>query len=238
VLLACWPSIVAAYWEQGGSSSADRMKSDPYTQAMEMSRRAKLDPNLMRNDPDHFKKMFGQLAVEQNQHKAMEETKNVKPEDKCMVCNGVVVEFEAMLAERHQSKKRAQLAVLEVLDDICHLDRYEFQDPVKLNERRETSRKYGGIAPPVFANGCKQVVDLWNQDDDYETILVKGGPSANMHESLRNKACSEVCSGLDVLIKVQGDTLVREGQEGQCADPSKKKKKKKKESGPTFKIND
>ena len=45
-------------------------------------------------------KLFGKLAVEQNQAKAMDETQTVSQKDRCMACHGVVNEFEKMMIER------------------------------------------------------------------------------------------------------------------------------------------
>lgn len=141
----------AAYWESGSRTA------DPYTEAMKMSRLASNDPDALRKDPDHFKKLFGKLAVEQNQAKAMDETQSsFTPQDKCVACHGVVIEFEKLIAERLDRQRHA-LAVTEALEAVCHLDRYHYQDPVKLNIRKEGSRDYGGLAPTVMANACKRV---------------------------------------------------------------------------------
>eukprot|EP00966_Prymnesium_polylepis_P216588 5014159-Prymnesium_polylepis.1 len=148
-----------AYWD-GGKGTAD-----PYAQAKEASRRAQMDPDILKKDPDYFKRMFGKMAVEQGQAKAVDAHQNVSPQDICVACHGVVIEIEKILKAR-VDKQRNSIAVTEVLEAVCHLDRYEFQDPVKVNVRTETSRDYGGLAPPVMANACKRVVDAWQDDDD------------------------------------------------------------------------
>ena len=155
-VLACG---TAAYWEPGSKSA------DPYHQAMEMSRQGRLDPDALRNDPDFYKRMFGKLATEQGQAQAMDKHQNVPKADICVACHGVVIEIEKIIKERLDRQRHA-LAVTEALEQVCHLDRYEFQDPVKITNRKEISRDYGGLAPPVMANACKRVVDGWQDDDD------------------------------------------------------------------------
>ena len=44
-------SLATAYWQHQDGTR------DPYTEAMEMSRRAQHDPSVLKNDPDHFKKL-------------------------------------------------------------------------------------------------------------------------------------------------------------------------------------
>ena len=222
-----------AYWD-----ASDRGSDDPYTAAMKMSRLASNDPNRLRTDPDHFKKLFGQLAVEQNQAKAMDETQSkFSKQDLCMVCHGVVVEFEKMMAER-VDRTRSQLTTTETLETICHLNRYEFQDPVVLTKREERSRVYGGIAPPIFANACKRVVDAWQDDDDeIEGALLSGASKKNLHQALREKICHRdggICAGTGVEIEVKGkDSLKVKGvPEEQCGAEGGKKKKKQKKVDP------
>ena len=153
--------VVEAYWD--GSKDTP----DPYTQAMMMSRQAQYDPEALRKNPNHFRELFGRLAVEQNQAKAMDETQSqFTPEDKCLVCHGTTVELEIMMAERHGHGKRDQVKLAEILEKICHLDRYQYHDPVNITKRHERSRTYGGIAPPIFANACKHVVQNWDDRDE------------------------------------------------------------------------
>jgi len=211
--------------------------TDPYTEAMMMSRRAQLDPEAMRNDPDIFRRMFGKLAVEQNQAKAMDETQSAATDkDMCMVCHGTVVEFEKMWQEKKGTGKRDMTMVTEILEGICHLNRYEFQDPVKITTRREHSRDYGGIAPAVFANACKRVVDAWGDRDEVEEALIAGGPEDQLHEQLRNHICHAAggfCRDFEgSIISEASGRLAWKGEEGQCAaaDGGKKKKKKKKKA--------
>lgn len=158
-------TAVSSYWDGKMGTM------DPYTEAMMASRRAQHDPDFLRNNPNHFKEMFGKLAVAQNQHKAMEETQSIKPEDRCLACHGVAVEFEIMAEERKGHGKRDQVMVADILENICHLDRYQYQDPVELAKRHERSRNYGGMAPPVFANACKQVVQNWDDRDDEVRVV-------------------------------------------------------------------
>ena len=159
VLLVSMLGGAFAFWD-GSKGTAD-----PYTQAREASRRAQMDPDILKKDPDYFKRLFGKMAVEQNQAKAVNEHQNVSPQDVCVACHGVVIEIEKILKAR-VDKQRNSIAVTEALDAVCHLDRYEFQDPVKITERTETSRDYGGLAPAVMTNACKRVVDAWQDDDD------------------------------------------------------------------------
>jgi len=250
ILWACEPC--SAYWEGG-----DRMADDPYTAAMKMSRQAALDPSTLQKDPDHFKKMFGQLAFEQAQAKHMDETQSTATaSDRCMACHGVVVEFEKMMKER-VDRTRSKLTTVETLEKICHLNRYEIQDPVDIRKREERSRVYGGLAPPVFANACKKVVDAWQDDDDeIEDALLRGGSAKNLFEQLRVKVCHRdggICDGtgtqIEVGKKVQGQqTLQVKGKppeqckaEGGEDDKKEKKKKKKKlqeeiDAPPSFSI--
>ena len=110
-----------------------------------------------------------------------------------------------------------------------------------LRKREERSRVYGGLAPPVFANACKKVVDAWQDDDDeIEGALLRGGSSKGWFKELRNKVCHRdggICDGTGVQIELGPK---REGQETlqvkgkppeQCSaegEDGKKKKKKKK----------
>ena len=116
-VLATLAGRAAGYWESGDTS-----QQDPYTQAMLMSRRAAKDPSALKQDPDLFKKMFGQLAIEQNQAKLMDEHQSTATAaDRCMVCHGVILEIEKMFEERkHEATgglgRRDQLAVRSVLD--------------------------------------------------------------------------------------------------------------------------
>jgi hypothetical protein len=233
-LLACAVAPCSSYWE------GDRATDDPYTHAMKMSRQAQYDPNVMQRDPDHFKRMFGQLAFEQAQAKSMDETQSTaSAKDRCMACHGVVVEFEKMMKER-VDRTRSQLTTTETLEKICHLNRYEIQDPVDIRKREERSRVYGGLAPPVFANACKKIVDAWQDDDDeIEGALLRGGSAKSLYKELREKICHRkggICEGTGVEIATQGkDKLIVKGAPPeQCGAPgseddSKKKKKKKKQ---------
>ena len=213
-VLATLAGRAAGYWESGDTAG------DPYTQAMLMSRRAANDPSALKQDPDLFKKMFGQLAIEQNQAKLMDEHQSTATAaDRCMVCHGVILEIEKMFEERkHEATgglgRRDQLAVTEVLEKVCHLNRYEFQDPVDLRKRTETSRLYGGIAPVLFANACKKVVDHWQDDDDeIERALLDGGSPDELHRELRERVCHRsggICHGLGVEVEPRGDGGLRE----------------------------
>ena len=238
VLAFACAHLAFAYWD--GSKTA----KDPYTEAMEMSRRAQLDPDALRKDPDMFKKMFGKLAIEQNQAKHMDETQSMAtPQDRCMACHGVVLEFEKMMIERKSAAtgglgRRDQLAVADTYEQICHLDRYESMDSLDPRKRSENSRRYGGIAPPIFANACKRVVDHWSDYDEVEALLINGGPPGSMHKELREAICHNaefgMCKGVDDEIEVRdtkdvGENLWWKGKEEKCeAEGAGKKKKKKK----------
>jgi len=229
IALSMVAAPAVAYWD------GSRSTADPYTEAMMMSRKAQLDPNAMRNDPDIFRRMFGKLAVEQSQARAMDETQSAaSTKDMCMVCHGTVVEFEKMWQERKGTGKRDMTMVTEILEGICHLNRYEFQDPVKITNRIEHSRNYGGMAPPVFANACKRVVDAWGDRDGVEEALITGGPEDRLHEQLRNQICHGAegfCHGFEgsIASEAGGRLAWKGGEEGQCgADGGEKKKKKKK----------
>ena len=191
LLLLLFAADRAAAWWDGKMGT-----KDPMTEAMEASRRAQLDPDALRKDPDHFKRMFGKLAIEQNQAKAMSENQRVDPADKCMACHAVVVEFEAMIAQR-PAQKRDQLAYAEITEEVCHLNRYETLDPINPTKREERSRLYGGMAPPVLANACQRVVDEWSDYDEIEASLLKRGRGGErMHEELRREICDARRYGL------------------------------------------
>uniref|UniRef100_A0A7S2JPA5 Saposin B-type domain-containing protein n=1 Tax=Haptolina brevifila TaxID=156173 RepID=A0A7S2JPA5_9EUKA len=221
-------SPVASWWDGKVGTK------DPYTQAMEMSRRAHNDPDLLRKDPDFYKRMFGNLAIEQSQAQAMDETQSyASADDLCMVCHGMVAEFELMVGqERKGHGKRDSLMATEALEDICHLNRYQILDGLNPTKREEPSRKYGGIAPPVFAQACKKVVMAWDDHDEVEGWLIAGGSPAGMHRELRERVCNGsegVCHGLGVEVEEKDGKLSIKGKEEQCsADGGKKKKKKKK----------
>ena len=125
--------------------------------------------------------------------------------------------------------QRSQLAIVEALEKVCHLNRYEYQSPLNPTKREETSRNYGGLAPPIMANACKKVVDAWQDDDEYiESTLVAGGSPDRLHEEVRKKVCAKLCKGeATVALEVQGEKLVSPDQE-KCEDPDAKGKKKKK----------
>ena len=140
---------------------------------------------------------------------------------------------------------RDQLAVADAFEKICHMDRYEFQDPVKITTRTEESRRYGGIAPPVFANACKRVLDEWTEHDEAaEQALIKGGPKEGMHKQLRETMCDNalfgVCRGLGKKVDVVAGTPSTPGErlrfadaeDEKCDDPNLKGKKKKKAAKP------
>ena len=224
--------LVSAYWEAGDQ------REDPYTAAIRMSKHAAADPDVMRNDPDHFRKLFGRLAIEQSQAKHMDETQSqFTPKDRCLVCHGVVNEFEIMMKSEKGKGGRNLLAVTNILEKVCHLDRYANMDPVDLKQSVERSRLYGGIAPPIFANACKRVVDSWQDDDDeIEPTLRDGGDPKEMHKELRYAICHRpggVCDGLGMKVipnPHQEGGLMQEGADETCKDPNAKKKKKKKKA--------
>ena len=232
-----------AYWD------GSRETMDPYAQAMKMSKQAQYDPDALQKDPDLFKKMFGQLAIEQNQARMMDETQSKhSKKDKCMACHGTVVEFEKYIVERKSQAtgglgRRDQLAVADAYDNLCHLDRYEKQDSLNPTKREENSRHYGGLAPPVFANACKQVLVDWTEDDQVEELLIQGGALDNMYKELRHKVCNNKQFG--VCKRIKGEVEVRQPNHNQksqgmseylqwkdvedekCDDPNAKKQKKK-----------
>lgn len=228
------PSAVLAYWEPSdGMEGTD----DPYTAAIKASRQAAADPDLLKRDPDHFRRLFGQMAIEQNQAKSMDETQSTAtPKDRCMVCHGVIVEFELMMKTQKGKGGRNALAVTEILEKICHLNRYHKMDGVDIKKNEERSRLYGGISPPVFANACKRVVDAWQDDDDeIEPQLRDGGDPKDLHKELRELICHRkggMCAGIkksDVVVRTDGHPgLMWKGQEEKCEDPNVPKKKKKK----------
>ena len=245
LLLAVLPTCLC-YWD------GDRDMDDPYTAAMKMSRMAQLDPEVMRRDPDHFRRLFGNLAVEQSQAKKMDETQSAASEkDLCMACHGTVVEFEKMMVERKSAATgglggRGQLAVADALEKICHLNRYEFQDGVDLRNRVVQSTQYGGMDPAIFANACKKVIDKWSDhlDESVEEILIAGGDPAGLHKELRDTLCYSTewgqCAGVKdksiEVLAVEVDTMAFKGseylqwkdEESKCEDPNAKGKKKKK----------
>jgi hypothetical protein len=235
----------SAYWD--GSKDSP----DPYTAAMMMSRQAQHDPSTLSKDPDHFKKLFGKLAIEQNQAKSLDEHQTTTAMDRCMACHGVVVEFEKMMVERKTAGtgghgRRDQLAVADTFEKICHMDRYEFMDPVNINKRSQASRKYGGIAPPLFANACKRVIDEWSDHDEAEELLIAGGSAANLFEELRTNMCDRaefgLCRKLGKEVEVRKndgeDTLAFKGETEQCAAEGGTKKKKKKKKAKKSPIED
>jgi len=245
--LAFFARPAHAYWD--GSRDAP----DPYTEAMMLSRKAQLDPNALRDDPDLFKRLFGKLAVEQNQAKFMDEHQSTTPEQRCQACHGVVVEFERMMVERKSQAtgglgRRDQLAVADAYEKICHLNRYEFHDPLNPTKRSEHSRHYFGLAPVIFANACKRVVDEWSDHDEIEEALIRGGKPDKMHRQLRNEICNNEdyghCRNIHEQVEVRpptaeqkkanmGETLWFKGHEDKCeAEGGGKKKKKKKNVDP------
>ena len=268
--------LARAYWD--GSRDAP----DPYTQAMMASRRAQFEPDALRKDPVLFKRMFGQLAVEQNQAKFMDEHQTTSAEQQCEACHGVVVEFERMMVERKSEATgglggRDQLAVwrttahtvpdrplpscpvltgrsalgvpqvADAYEKICHLNRYEYHDPVNPTKRSEHSRHYFGLAPVIFANACKRVVDEWSDHDEIEQALIAGGAKNEMHRELREAICNNDeyghCRNMQAKVEVRaptaeqkkanmGDTLWWKGKQDSCEAEGKKKKKKKKKVDP------
>ena len=70
---------------------------DPYAKAMRESRRAAVDPSVVERDPDHFKKVFGKLAIEQNNFRAIDAAQHVTAEDRCIACHAAVNELEKAL---------------------------------------------------------------------------------------------------------------------------------------------
>jgi len=220
----------AAWWD--GKNGLD-----PYTQAMQESRHANLDKDMLQKDPDFFKRMFGKLATEQAQAKHMDETQNVSPEDKCMTCHGVVVEFEKILAEHKErtGEKRSAVTVATALEGVCDLNRMQYLDPINPTKGEERSRVYGGIHPAIYVNACRLVLQAWddNEEEIIEDALLKGGGWAGaMYAALRARACDApevgLCKGLEGQVVADNDRLQYKGKEAQCDDPNAKKKKKKK----------
>lgn len=240
--MAALLSPAAGYWD--GSSGRD-----PYTEAMEKSRRARVDPSVLQKDPDYFKKMFGQLAIEQNQAMAMHETQSVaSKEDMCMVCHGMVAELELMMQERRGYGKRDELAVTEALEGLCHLNRYQKRDALDPTKVEEHSRMYGGIAPPVFSNACTHVISAWDDHEGVDSMLVQGGAPERLHRELRERVCDSkegVCHGTGTTVIEEGGKLRVQGKEEQCSEDggktktkTKKKRRRRRKDGSLHRAED
>ena len=231
LLLLCQWHLVAGWWD-------GKNGMDPYSAAMYESKRAGADADVIKNDPDYFRRMFGKLATEQAQAKAMDETQHVSKNDMCMACHGVVVEVERMLKDRMEriSRRRDELAITETLEGVCDLNRYQYLDPINPTKREEASRRYGGIAPPVFVNACRQVLVDWGDHDEIEEALLRGADPANVHAALRQEICEHKKYGLcrtltQKIVSYKKDSLKWEEQDmEQCSDPNAGKKKKKKKA--------
>jgi len=229
VLAGC--GLASGFWDRNSG------EKDPMTAAMEMSRMARLDPDIMKKDPNHFKKMFGRLAMEQSQAQNLDKAQHVSKEDRCLTCHGMVVEVEKILAARID-KWRNEIAITEALEEICNPSRYQQLDPDGLNPtmRTEGSRRYFGLDPFVFSNACNQVLIEWGDDDEIEVDLKRGAPAADMHRKLRESVCGRrggVCHKLGVEVDNDGESLFKKDIGAPKCDAeggTKKKKKKKKQT--------
>ena len=232
IVLVCSALPALAEWDPKSGTP------DPFTAARMMSREAERNPDLLRKDPDHFRKLFGTLASEMGETQHVEEAKtDVTPKHMCIACHGAVVETEKALAARHQSKKRDPSELTEALEEICQMERYNKMDPMKVTSAKAAY----GMSPYIFVNACRKVVEAWNGGDEVEDLLLAGAPPEQMHRQLRESICNAkgfgICSGalrqLEFEI-TQGpdgkDMLLTKEDSQQCKAAITKGKKAKKAS--------